>query len=65
MSQPTNDNGRGQAAVGEAGKAGYWSKYSAAPSCAKAAAVALYLYGILPLERIAAMFRRNPAWRSA
>jgi hypothetical protein len=35
------------------------------PSCGKAAAVALYLHNILPLERVAAMFARNPAWRSA
>lgn len=36
-----------------------------APSCSKAAAVALYCHGLLPLERVAAMFRANPEWRSA
>ena len=34
-------------------------------TCEKAAAVQLYNFQILPLDRVAAMFRRNPAWRSA
>lgn len=35
------------------------------PSCGKAAAVALYCYGVLPFDRVAAMFRSHPEWESA
>lgn len=35
------------------------------PACGKAAAVSLYCYGILSLERVAAMFARHSEWRSA
>jgi hypothetical protein len=55
--------------IGEGRGAGSKTKlrelHPSMPSCGKAAAVALYLHGILPLERVAAMFRRNPAWRHA
>ena len=34
-------------------------------SCAKAAAVALYSFNVLPRERVAVMFARNPSWRAA
>jgi hypothetical protein len=64
MSEPTNDNARGEAGV-EAKTKTEPRQYSAAPSCAKAAAVALFLHGILSLEQVQAMFDRNPAWRSA
>lgn len=35
------------------------------PSCGKAAAIGLYTHQILPLHRVAAMFRCHPEWRAA
>jgi hypothetical protein len=37
----------------------------ASDGCRKAAAVALYTWGVLPLERVERMFVANPRWRHA
>jgi hypothetical protein len=63
IAPPRNSDARGAAGIGEAEKQAAADEIVA--HCAKSAAVALFLYGILPLERVQAMFRRNPAWRSA
>jgi hypothetical protein len=36
-----------------------------AAQCGKAAAIAAYNYGILPLESCQRLFNRNPAWRGS
>jgi len=38
---------------------------SSVAHCGKAAALALFNYGILPLDRVDAMFAQHPRWRSA
>jgi hypothetical protein len=69
MKPPPEMTARLADGVGEPRGAEHTKKLAANPNmrpgCGKAAAVALYLYGILPLERVADMFRRNPAWRHA
>ena len=65
MSPPEMQTPAGAGVGAGLGKTAEASSSIARPSCAKAAAMALYLHGILPLEQVAAMFKRNPVWRAA